>query len=74
LLDTNLATKGITEHTSAAIFETSSGSKWVPSCSRSDLFKQPSHSILLSQLKLPWLSRINQHTSTLLNTWFMEHI
>jgi len=27
LLDTNLATKGITEHTSAAIFETSSGSK-----------------------------------------------
>jgi len=63
LLDTNLATKGIMEHTLVQLalkhrvgtneYQVAQGLIYLNNFLR-----------VLSQLKLPWLSRINQHKST----------
>ena len=65
LLDTDLAIKGILEHTLVQLtLKYQVGTNWFQVARGLILFKQPSQSILLSQLQLPRLSRINQHKST----------
>jgi hypothetical protein len=65
LLDTNLAAKGITEHTLAQLVLKQQVWANEYQVVQGDLFKQPSQSILSSQLKIPQLNKINQHKNSL---------
>jgi hypothetical protein len=65
LLDTNLAAQGTMEHTLAQLVLKQQVGANKYQVAHGDLFKQPSQSILLSQLKIPWLSRINHHKISL---------